>query len=86
MLANRVDITAGTPGHRYFVERQWKCLKGEIELIRLCRSAGTPLIVNDSRHGLVNALDAVSHGKFVDEFFAGWIEVHLPRVLAFSLR
>jgi len=28
MLASRVLITAGTPGHRYLVERQWKCLKG----------------------------------------------------------
>lgn len=27
MFARRVDITAGTPGHRYLVERQWKCLE-----------------------------------------------------------
>ena len=26
-MAKRDDITAGTPGHKYFVERQWKCLK-----------------------------------------------------------
>ena len=26
MLANKVDMLAGTRGHRYFVERQLKCL------------------------------------------------------------
>ena len=26
MLASRVDMLAGTRGHRYFVERQLKCL------------------------------------------------------------
>lgn len=29
MLANRVLITAGTPGHMYLEERQAKCLKEE---------------------------------------------------------
>lgn len=41
MLANRVDITAGTPGHRYFVERQWKCLERRDRIDTTLRSAET---------------------------------------------
>ena len=35
MLANRVDMLAGTRGHRYFVERQLKCLKRKDYLFRV---------------------------------------------------
>lgn len=31
MLASRVLITAGTPGHMYLEERQAKCLQKEVE-------------------------------------------------------
>ena len=35
MLANKVDMLAGTRGHRYFVERQLKCLNRNDYLFRV---------------------------------------------------
>lgn len=39
----------------------------------------------DSRHCLVNALDAVSHRELVHELFSWWIEVHLPGIITLRL-
>lgn len=103
MLANRVDITAGTPGHRYLVERQWKCLYNHEKIpvisVEYADSATSALCAlntqisatsalyttnfnNNSRHGLIDALDSVSHGELVDQLLARRIEVDLPGVVA----
>ena len=39
-----------------------------------------------SRHRLIDAFDAVTHGEFVDELFARRIEIDLPGVIALRLR
>ena len=36
MLARRVLMTAGTPGHMYFVDRQEKCLKEKVVNSCMC--------------------------------------------------
>ena len=40
----------------------------------------------NSRHGLVDGLDAVSHGELVDDFLSRLVEVDLPGVVPFGCR
>ena len=35
---------------------------------------------------MINGLDAVSHGEFVDDFLSRILEINLPGVVAFGLR
>lgn len=37
-------------------------------------------------HGLIDWLDAVSHGELIDNFLWRFVEVNLPGVVAFGLR
>lgn len=46
---------------------------------------GQVIFQRHSRHRLVDALNAVAHGKLVNEFLAGRIEVDLPGIVALRL-
>lgn len=37
-------------------------------------------------HGLIDGLDAVSHGELIDDLFWILVEINLPGVVAFRLR
>lgn len=39
----------------------------------------------DSRHGLINGLYSISHGKFIHDLLGRFIEVDFPGVISFGL-
>lgn len=101
MLASKVLITAGTPGHMYLEERQAKCLKGKIDKQKsaelwlqtgfklwFCHlkmrnhCIGLESRQCDSRHGLVDGLNAVAHGKLVGNLLRHVVIVDLPAVVS----
>lgn len=87
MFASRVLITAGTPGHMYLEDRQAKCLT-ERQTDRRFQNTGYRLrdgvrsSGQDSRHGLVDGLDAVAHGKLVRNLLRYIVKVDLPAVVS----
>lgn len=86
MLASRVLITAGTPGHMYLDDRQAKCL-GRRSTASAAGPRAPPWSLEDvlhSRHGLVDGLDTVAHGELIHDLLRHVVKVDLPGVVSAS--
>ena len=96
MLASRVDMLAGTRGHRYFVERQLKCLKrndylcwmhfveAQLRCFRRQCNAIWRMVKNgrDLRHRLVDGFNPVSQGKLINNLLVWLFKVNFPALLS----
>lgn len=101
MLASRVLITAGTPGHMYLDDRQAKCLMkpGKNDKIRICAFTLIWSIkfwiklwffhfyaLNlNSRHGLVYRFHSITHSKLIHNLLRRLFKIDLPGIVAFSI-